>query len=84
MTTSLSSNKGERHGTLKSYGEAPRWAGLSTFLRKVAWMLDLDIKINIEKGFIRETVFFEVEGTESKLLRFKEITEDVSRDYNKD
>lgn len=60
----------EREGTLKSWIEAPRWAGASKFIKNLAWELGLQLQIDIDKGFFTETVRFKVSGTESKLKQF--------------
>lgn len=62
----------ERVGTIKSYFEGPRWAAFPSFLKKACFMYDLEIvKLDIDGGFIRETVYFQVEGTETNLMRLK-------------
>jgi len=57
---------------IKSWVEGPKFAGIPSFLRKLAFELDVDIKIDVDKHFIRETVYFKVEGAESKLRIFKD------------
>lgn len=51
----------------KGYVECPRWAKFATALRKRAYDLCLDIKIHTDKGLLRETVFFELEGEQEKI-----------------
>ena len=73
----------ERIGTLKSYVEGPRWAGFPKFLKDACFMYDLKIvQMDIDKGFIRETVRYKVEGTESNLMRLKKAIEISIEEYN--
>lgn len=73
----------ERIGTLKSYVEGPRWASFPEFLKNACFMYDLKIvQMDIDKGFIRETVRFEVSGTESNLNRLKNAIEAGIEEYN--
>lgn len=69
-------------GRIRSSIEAPRWAKLPTFLRELAWRLDCEIEVQSEKGWIRETVMFEVRGTEEKLVAFKQNLEKATAEYN--
>jgi hypothetical protein len=70
-------------GTLKSYIEAPRWAAFPKFLKDECFMLNLKIvRLDIDKGWVRETVRFEIEGGESDLLRFKRSLEASVKEYN--
>lgn len=73
--------KEEREGTLKSMIEAPRWAGASKFIKNLAWELGLELQIEVDKGFIRETVRYKVSGTESKLRNFQRIFEQSCAEY---
>jgi len=63
----------EKTGTIKSYIEAPRWAAFPEFLRNRCFVLGLDLEIDIDKGWIRETVRFKIEGKESKRVCIKTI-----------
>lgn len=74
----------EQIDTFKSYIEGPRWACIPTYLRKLAIIVDVEIDVNVDKGFLRETVFYEVTGTESKLQKFKKIFAQSIKEYGKD
>ena len=54
----------------RGYVECPRWARFATAVRKGAYDLGLDVKILCEKGFLRETVFFELEGNQDRIDLF--------------
>jgi len=68
----------------RSYIEGPRWAGLSTFLRNEAYRLNLELTLDIEKGWIRETVRFEVNGPTEKIKLFFKQIEVALNDLNKE
>ena len=73
----------ERTGTLKSYVEGPKWAAFPKFLKDVCFMYDLKvIYMDIDKGWIRETVRFKVEGSESNLRRLQKAIEIGVEEYN--
>ena len=73
----------EKIGTLKSYIEGPRWAAFPKFLKNACFIYDLKIiYMDIYKGWIRETVRFKVEGTESNLTRLKKAIEIGVEEYN--
>ncbi len=74
----------ERIGTLKSYVEGPKWAAFPKFLRDACFMYELKIiHMDVDKGWIRETVRFEVEGTESNLRRLHKTIALGVEEYNK-
>ena len=73
----------ERIGTLKSCVEGPKWAAFPKFLKDACFMYDLKVVyMDIDKGFIRETVRFKVEGSESNLRRLQKDIEIGVEDYN--
>lgn len=73
----------ERIGTLKSYVEGPKWAAFPKFLKDAFFMYDLKVVyMDIDKGWIRETVRFKVEGTESNLLKLQKAIEIGVKEYN--
>jgi len=73
----------ERVGTLKSYVEAPKWAAFPKFLKNTCFMYDLKvIYMDIDKGWIRETVRFKVEGGESNLRRLQKAIDIGVEEYN--
>ena len=67
----------------KSYIEGPRWAGIQSALRKGAWDVGLDIEFTVEKGLLRETVFFEVMGDVDSVVGFKRGVEAMVREWEK-
>lgn len=57
----------------ESYMSGPKWAGISQALFDIAQKCSLTFRItHQDKGWIRETVFFEVEGTDDKILLFQQ------------
>jgi len=74
---------GERIGILSNCVEGPRWAAFPKFLRDACFMYDLNIiQMDIDKGWVRETVRFKVEGTESNLRRLQKAIEIGVEEYN--
>jgi hypothetical protein len=55
---------------IKSWIEGPKFYGLEGELKKYCWDNDLQIKIEKTKGFIQETIFFEVSGEDEKVNKF--------------
>lgn len=55
----------------KTYIEGPRWAGTEKFLIRTANEFDLEIETRVDRGWIRETVYFTVTGSHDNLERFK-------------
>ena len=73
----------DRIGTFKICVEGPRWARFPKFLKNSCFMYNLKvIDIDIDKGWIRETVSFEVEGSESNLRRLIKSIELGIEEYN--
>ena len=70
-------------GKLESYMDAPRWAKVPKFLRKLAFELDLQIDIDVEKSLLRERTYFTVYGKKSQLEEFKNMYELAMENYNK-
>ena len=64
--------------------EAPRWAGLSTFVRDMAWEMALILDIQVERGWITEHVRYAVCGEQSKVELFETMLADAIRRYNKE
>lgn len=72
----------ERIGTLKSYIEGPKFAGLMNILRKTEFSTGTELTITAhEKGWIRETIYFSFRGEESKLENVRRIIVTVIEDY---
>jgi hypothetical protein len=61
----------------------PRWAGASTFIKDAAFGYGLKLTIEIDKGWLRETIRFEVEGDDSKVDKFKRDLHEAMEDYQR-
>lgn len=66
---------------VRSWVEAPKFANVPTFLKNLAWQLDLNIDIEVDKGFFRETVRFKVEGDEEKVRKFASVFNKAAEEY---
>jgi hypothetical protein len=74
----------EKIAVIDTWIECPRWAKLPSFLRKLALIHDVEImKLEKETGWIRETVFFRVEGSLEQMTAFRNDLERAVREYNK-
>ena len=59
------------HEKVASYISGPRWAGLREFLVDAANATGVDLaSVETERGWLRETVYFEVRGERAKLCDF--------------
>ena len=75
---------GERTGRIRSCLRGLRWAGIKEFLFELAITNDLEFKVlDRDKGWLRETVYFQADGKESDLRRFKDQFEKSVAAYNK-
>jgi hypothetical protein len=68
---------------IRSFIEGPRWAGTENYLRNACWVLGLEIKTEVSKGLIRETVRFEVKGDDNAVDRFVDNLNKTITDWNK-
>lgn len=58
--------------------ECARWAALPAYLRRQALLLDLELKMDIQNSFLRQSVAFRVSGSVSSVDRFKKrLSEDI-------
>lgn len=57
----------------------PRWADISSFLKNTAWMYNLDISVEIDKGWITKTVRFAVEGDSEDIDKFHIAIEEFAK-----
>ncbi len=64
-----------------SWVEAPKFANVPTFLKNLAWQLGVNIEIEVDKGWLRETVRFKVEGDEEKVKKFASIFNKAAEEY---
>jgi hypothetical protein len=63
--------------------EGPRWAAFPSFLRDECWKRDLDnVKIEVEKGWVRETVRFDISGPDDAIASLQRDIESVMVAYN--
>ena len=56
----------------RSVVEGPKCAKLGSFLKDEAFMLALDIELDVDRGWFRETVRYKVTGLRSKVLTFSD------------
>jgi hypothetical protein len=71
-----------KKGRIRTECEAPRWANVPSFIRGLAWKLEMECDVTVEKGWIRETIRFEVRGNEDQLKQFKETFNRTTNEYN--
>jgi hypothetical protein len=69
--------------TFREIVEAPRWAGFQTLVKDLAWGYGLKLDLQADKGWIRETVRFSVEGEDSKVASFKRDLYASLEDYQR-
>jgi hypothetical protein len=74
---------GEPTATYRQIITGPRWAGVSTFLKDEAFALGLEIKLDIDKGWISETIRCECRGEPDKIMRMASIVDTAIADYSK-
>lgn len=51
--------------------EGPRWARFPSYLKDECWERGLKLSLDVDKGFIRETVRFEVSGSQDAVDSFR-------------
>jgi len=68
---------------IRSWIEAPRWAGAKRLIETLAWELGLDCETHVDKGLIREMVRFKVSGEVDKLRKFQAAYEASLREYER-
>lgn len=61
---------------------APRWAGLSSFIKDECWRRGVELQIEIEKGWIRETSRIKITGPEETVTRLKRDVYAAMDGYN--
>lgn len=66
---------------VRSWVEAPKFANVPTFLKNLAWQLGINIEIEVDKGWLRETVRFKVEGEEAKVKKFISVFNQAAEEY---
>ena len=70
--------------SVKSWWKGPRWAGVSTFIKNLAWELDLECEVEVDKGWFCESGRFKVTGNSEKLELFKKYYDNSMDNYNKE
>ena len=73
----------ESTATYKNAWEAPRWAKVSNFIREAAFKYDLECKLIVDKGILRESGRFSVTGSSDNINKFKRIFGAAIRDYQR-
>lgn len=56
--------------TFREIIEAPRWAGLETIIRDLAWEYDLALSLDVEKRLLKATFRLRVDGDDGKVASF--------------
>jgi len=69
---------------VRSYIEGPRWAGLPGFFKQIEFTYpDIKVTVEVDKGWIRETVYFTLESDNVELLnRVTESINESLKEYN--
>jgi hypothetical protein len=62
--------------------QAPRWAGLSSFIRDLAFLYQVKLNIEVEKGWIAEKIRFVADGEPDAIDRFRGSLDDAMNKYN--
>ena len=64
--------------------EAPKRAGTASFIKDLAWKLDLECTIDVDEGgfFRPERGRFKIEGSKNRVFEFVEMFETAGNDYN--
>lgn len=60
----------------------PRWAGIDTFLKDMAFELGLDIRLDIDNGWIRKTVRVECRGDADSIMKMSRAVTAALEQYN--
>lgn len=64
--------------------EGPRWMGVRKFIKDESFILNLSLtQFEVDTGWIRETVRFEVTGEEDSVEKFRKLFLEALDDYNK-
>lgn len=71
-----------RKKTSSTVYEAPRWAGVASWLKDEAFLAGLDLHIEVEKGWLRERGRFRVSGPPEVVDDFMDLFDRAGRAYN--
>ena len=66
----------------RSWIEGPKFAGLKTFLKTGAFIYELEIEIESDRGWFTEMVRYEVKGPRSKVLEFERSIKESIEAHN--
>lgn len=64
-----------KNASWKSWIQCAKWADAPSMIKTLAFTLGLQLKIDVDKGWFRETVRFEVSGKLEDVRRFKYLYE---------
>lgn len=69
---------------VKGYVQGLRWSGINEFLFDVSGVYHVDLTILKEdKGILRTTIYYQVEGEEQAVQRFRAALRKTMEEYNK-
>ena len=69
---------------IKSWVEGLKFAKVANFLIELANSSNVDIKVTyVDKGWIREKVYYELDGSEENINSFKRKLTNTVYNYNK-
>lgn len=73
----------QMNSTYRNVITGPRWAKFPTAIRSAAFEAGLDLKMDVEKHLIRETVRFEVSGPSNIVEAFQSALLNTIQEWNK-
>jgi hypothetical protein len=66
----------------KSWVEGPKFLHFPSFLKKIAIHLGINIKIECERGWWNETIFYEIDGEQHKIDQFERMVINAIKEHN--
>lgn len=85
LRMSIKMSTEERYGSLKSYVQGPKWAGAKELLFALSIRYHVELTIlDHDKGWIRETIYFKIDGFESDINTFMAHLNASLEEYNRD
>lgn len=67
----------------RGYVTAPRFAGVPTFIKNLCHMLDLNLDIDVDTGWITQTTRYTICGAEETVRSFEKQLNDALKNYEK-
>lgn len=61
----------------------PRWGRFPAFLKDICFIRPVKLTIDVEKGWLWETVRFEIQGDGREVDAIRHLVKDAVDDYNK-